>query len=107
MRERMKAEVEKRRQTPGLLILEIPLLFENGRAESVDKTILVFVDEPTQLARLITRDRLEPGAARARIAAQMPLEEKEALADYVVDNSGTREQTRRQVEALFKRLEAG
>jgi dephospho-CoA kinase len=104
IRERMNAEVEERRMQPGLLILDIPLLFENARLKSVEKTIVVWVDEATQLARLTARDGLELGAARARIAAQLPLDEKKALADYVIDNSGTREQTRRQVERLFALL---
>jgi len=101
----MNAEVETRRMQPGLLILDIPLLFENARSESVEKTIVVWVDQATQLARLAARDGLEIGAARARIAAQMPLNQKKALADYFIDNSGTREQTHRQVEALFRVLQ--
>lgn len=104
IRERMNAEVEARRMQPGLLILDIPLLYENARLESVEKTIVVWVDEATQLARLTARDGLEMGAARARIAAQLPLAEKKALADHVIDNSGTLEQTRRQVETLFALL---
>jgi len=105
IRELMNAEVETRRMQPGLLILDIPLLFENARSESVEKTIVVWVDQATQLARLAARDGLEIGAARARIAAQMPLNQKKALADYFIDNSGTREQTHRQVEALFRVLQ--
>jgi dephospho-CoA kinase len=104
IRERMNAEVEERRRQPGLLILDIPLLFENALTGSVEKTIVVWLDEATQLARLTARDGLEVAAARARIAAQLPLDEKKSLADYVIDNSGTREQTRRQVERLFALL---
>jgi len=105
IRERMDAEVESRRMEPGLLILEVPLLYESARNESVEKTIVVWVDEATQLARLTARDGLDSGAARARIAAQLPLAEKKSLADYVIDNSGTRGETRRQVEALFRLLQ--
>jgi dephospho-CoA kinase len=104
IRARMNAEVEERRMQTGLLILDIPLLFENARWESLEKTIVVWVDEATQLARLTARNGLEVAAARARIAAQLPLDEKKALADYVIDNSGTREQTRRQVETLYALL---
>jgi dephospho-CoA kinase len=104
IRERVNAAVEARRMAPGLLILDIPLLYENALTESVEKTIVVWVDGATQLARLTSRDGLEIGAARARIAAQLPLAEKKALADYVIDNSGTREQTRHQVESLFALL---
>jgi dephospho-CoA kinase len=105
IRERMDAQVEARRMDPGLLILDIPLLYENARNESVEKTIVVWVDEVTQLARLRARDGLEREAAMARIAAQLPLAEKKSLADYVIDNSGTREETRRQVDALFRLLQ--
>lgn len=104
IRERMRLAVEAHRGQPGLLILDIPLLFETSRPEAVERIILVWVDLATQLRRLIERDGLTEDEARRRVQAQMPLDEKRALSDDVVDNAGTREQTLRQVEALFRRF---
>lgn len=105
IRERMREEVEARAQRPGLLILDIPLLYESGREGTVEKVIVVWVDRTTQLQRLIGRDGLDTGQAEQRLAAQLPLDEKRSRADEVIDNSGTPEQTRRQVEALYRRYE--
>ena len=102
IRERMDAEVETRGSGPGVLILDIPLLYENARAGSVEKVIVVWVDPQTQLRRLNERDGLTVEAARQRVAAQMPLDAKRARADHVIDNSGSRENTRRQVEAIYR-----
>lgn len=103
IRERMEADVEARRSGPGVLIVDIPLLYENGRAGSVEKVIVVWVDPETQLRRLNERDGLTVEAARQRIAAQLPLDAKRARADHVIDNTGNRENTRHQVEAIYRR----
>ena len=67
---------------------------------------MVWVDPATQLQRLTERDGLSVEDARQRIAAQMPLDDKRARADYVIDNTGSREATRRQVEAIFRQYAA-
>jgi dephospho-CoA kinase len=103
IRERMRQEVEARAQQPGLLILDIPLLYESGREGTVEKVIVVWVDRATQLQRLIGRDALSHEQATQRLAAQLPLDEKRSRADEVIDNSGTPEQTRHQVEAVYRR----
>ena len=100
----MATEMALRGSRPGLLIVDIPLLYENGRSDTVESVIVVWVDAKTQLRRLTERDGLTPDEARQRIAAQMPLDEKRARADLVVDNSGSRENTRRQVEAIYRRF---
>jgi len=104
IQERMATEMALRGSRPGLLILDIPLLYENDRAGTVEAVIVVWVDSKTQLRRLNERDGLTVDEARQRIAAQMPLDEKRARADLVVDNSGSRENTRRQVEAIYRRF---
>jgi len=104
IQERMAAEMARRGSRPGLLIVDIPLLYENDRASTVEAVIVVWVDLKTQLRRLNERDGLTADEARQRIAAQMPLDEKRARADLVVDNSGSRENTRRQVEAIYRRF---
>jgi dephospho-CoA kinase len=98
----MDEEIKLRRSGPGVLIVDIPLLYENGRTNTVESVIVVWVDPQTQLRRIRERDGLSADAARQRIAAQMPLDEKRARADHVIDNSGSREDTRRQVEAIYR-----
>lgn len=87
-----------------LVVYDAPLLYEAGADAQVDAVVVVAVGEALQLQRLMARDGLERQAARARIAAQMPLAQKIARADYVIDNNGSLEDTRRQVVALMKRL---
>ncbi|XP_063210285.1 dephospho-CoA kinase domain-containing protein isoform X2 [Chroicocephalus ridibundus] len=88
------------------VILDIPLLFENSRLTKFMKyTVLVYCDPPTQLSRLMKRNGLSQAEAEARIASQLPLDEKRKLASHVIDNSGDRQSTRRQVLRLHARLE--
>jgi dephospho-CoA kinase len=103
IRERIDAEIAARGSRPGVLVVDIPLLYENDRTRTVETVIVVWVDSKTQLRRLNERNGLTEEEARQRIAAQMPLDEKRARADVVIDNSGSRENTRRQVEAIYHR----
>jgi dephospho-CoA kinase len=103
IRERMEAAVSARKDRQGVLILDIPLLFENARTALVEKVIVVWVDPETQLHRLLERGGLTAEEARMRIAAQMPLDQKRGLADHVIDNGGSPAETRRQVEAIYRR----
>uniref|UniRef100_A0A8C9EMV6 Dephospho-CoA kinase domain containing n=1 Tax=Pavo cristatus TaxID=9049 RepID=A0A8C9EMV6_PAVCR len=88
------------------VILDIPLLFETkGLTKFMKHTVLVYCDPQTQLARLRKRDGLSQAEAEARVASQLPLEEKLRMAAHVIDNSGDRESTRQQVLRLHARLE--
>lgn len=86
------------------IVWDVPLLFEGETRKHVDVTVLVYVDEAVQLARLMERDHLNAQDATARIRSQMPIAEKRALADYLIDNAGTLEMTREQVRALWQIL---
>lgn len=90
-------------QTP-LVIYDAALLIEMGQAETFRPLVVVHVPVEVQRARLMTRDGLSAADADARMASQMPLADKLALADYTVDNQGSRDDTRMQVEQLFKVL---
>ena len=70
----------------GVVVYEAPLLFENKLEGMCDATILVAVPDGVQLARVMARDQLDAAAARARIASQMPQDEKRKRATHVVDN---------------------
>ena len=87
-----------------LIVLDVPLLFEAGGDEMVDKTIVVIVGEEERVARL-QRDRgVTPEEVERRLKTQMPQEEKASRADYVIDNNGDPEETRRQVERVYGEL---
>jgi dephospho-CoA kinase len=85
-------------------VYEAALLVENGLTKAFAALVVVRVDEATQLARLMARDGSSEADARARIASQLPLAEKVAVADFVIDNSGDPEATRVQVRALHETL---
>jgi dephospho-CoA kinase len=96
---------ELRRQYPeALIIVDAALLIESGSYQRFHKLIVVYVDEQTQLRRLMLRDGISAEEAWARIRSQMPLSEKVKYADYIIDNRGSLEETRRQVEEVYKKL---
>jgi dephospho-CoA kinase len=88
------------------VIYEAALLVENGLARAFDALVVVAVDPETQVRRLMARDGIDEAAARGRLATQLPLEDKIAMADHVIDNGGTREETRRRVEEVHRALSA-
>jgi len=90
----------------GLVVLDIPLLIEVGAASHVDRLVVVYTERDVQLERLMRRDGFERPEAERRVASQMPLADKARLAHYVVDNSGTPEETRAQVRAVHGALVA-
>ncbi len=94
-----------RRQYPeALIIVDAALLIESGSYKRFHKLIVVYVDEQTQLHRLMLRDGISAEEAWVRIRSQMPLSEKVKYANYIIDNRGSLEETRRQVEEVYKKL---
>jgi dephospho-CoA kinase len=85
--------------------MDIPLLFETGRTEGLAEIIVVYTPETTQLERLMRRNGLKPEDAKARMASQMPLDEKVARATMVIDNGGTLAETERQTLDVYRELE--
>jgi len=88
----------------GIVIWDVALLFETGGVARMDRVVVVATDPETELARLMSRDGMAEADARARIASQMPVAEKAKRAHYVIDNSGDRVQTERQVKAVYEAL---
>lgn len=85
-------------------VADIPLLFEGQREGDFDAVIVTACEPETQLRRLMARDALGEVEARQRIAAQWPLEQKIAKADYVIRTDGTFDETNRQIEAVVSQL---
>ena len=100
MRERMEAFEREMPDKP--VIADIPLLFESKLQHLFDETLLVYIPAELQKRRLMERDGLTAEQADLRIAAQMPIEEKRKLADTVIDNSGSLEETERQIDRYWK-----
>lgn len=88
----------------AILIQDVPLLFENGLEHLFNSIVLVYAPEELQLERLVEGRGLDADRARAMIAAQMPIEKKRELAHHVIDNGGTVEQTRAQVEEIWAQM---
>lgn len=97
---------EKREQAISngekLIVMDIPLLFESKLTGMVDKVLLVYVDEQTQLERLMNRNQFSKEEALARIGSQMPLKNKVKLSDAVIDNNGALEETEIQLNNILK-----
>src|SRR5689334_12526615 len=86
-------------------VADIPLLYETGHEGDFDRVIVTRCDPAQQIARLQARDGLSEADARARLAAQWPIEEKAARAHYVIDTNGAVADTDRQIDAVIARLE--
>jgi len=100
-------EIEKiANKKKGVLILEIPLLFETHFNEKMDVNIVVKAGIKQQVKRLARRSGVEERQVRARIKAQMPLSKKERLADFVVDNSGSLKSTKKRVLNIWNQLKS-
>ena len=80
-------------QSHAILFLEVPLLFETHLERICDEVWVVWVDEETQIQRLMKRDNLSREDAIKRIDAQMSLDEKARRADVVIDNRSSLEET--------------
>ena len=100
--ERITNEI-KSRDSDALIIKDIPLLFELNRPIFVDKIVVVSASEQTQLRRLGERG-MSRQDAKSRIKSQLPLEEKTKSADFVINNDGSLEETKRQVEEIHSLL---
>ena len=99
-----RAEQDLANDPAGIAVFEVPLLFESGMHEKMDRNILVACTEEKRLKRIVVRDNTTRQAALARIRAQMPEEEKRLLADYILENDGTIEQLNAQIDALLEEL---
>lgn len=94
-----------------IAIVEAALLLEAGAAKRFDRLIVVTCNAEQRAERFARRQNLDLTTARAevarRMAAQLPDEEKVKAADYVIDNSGTLEHTRQQVQSVWEQLKSG
>lgn len=95
-----------RKEGREAVVLDIPLLFESQLQGTVDKIMLVYVNEHVQLKRLMERDGSTKEEALSRIRSQIPLENKKTGADAVIDNNGSQSETESQLYEILKRWQA-
>ena len=88
----------------AVVVHDIPLLAESGRADSFDAVLVVDAPPEVQLDRMVQDRGWSRAEAESRMAAQASPEERRAIATYVIDNSGSREELRRQVEEIYAKL---
>jgi dephospho-CoA kinase len=100
---RVEAYLKKIKRGRQLVIVEVPLLFEGRYQARFDRTITVFSTQKASLERL-RKAGVSSRNAMKRLKAQLPARTKKKLADYIIDNSGTKQRTIRQVEKIYDKL---
>jgi dephospho-CoA kinase len=94
------------RDPKGIVVVEAAIMIEAGTYRRFDKLVLAFCGKEQQIERAMLRDGISRDAALKRLRLQMPLEEKSKFADYVIDTSGSREETLRQTSEVYNRLQS-
>lgn len=101
--ERLIAQFE-RRNSDGIAVVEAAILIETGSYHRFDRLILVTCTVEQQVERAMRREGAVESDVRARLSRQMPLEEKRKYADFVIDTTGSKEDTLRQTRAVYDTL---
>ena len=107
---RIKAEMNKgvkeigQKDPDAIVVIDAALLIELGDHREMDKVIVVTSTEKQQIERLKKRDGVDQEEAQKILSSQMPLEEKMKVADFVIRNEGSFEETRRRVKEVFQEL---
>lgn len=107
---RIKEEMGRRLKAIGqkdpeaIVVIDAPLLVETGDHREMDKVIVVISTEAQQIARLREREGMDQEEARRIMASQMATEEKVKVADFVIRNEGSLEETERRAREVFQEL---
>jgi len=102
----VKSEIQKHKELgTKIIVIDVPLLFETDFIDLVDKTIVVYTPFRKQKERLMERERIDKIYAEMKISSQMPLNRKVDLADYVIDNSTSILETRKEFNKVLEELE--
>jgi len=88
----------------AIVLSDIPLLFEGRKHHLFDLTMLVLIEPEEQIRRLMTRNHISREEAQNRLKSQMPIKEKIALADIVIDNTGSFSETEKIVNKTWRKL---
>jgi dephospho-CoA kinase len=107
---RIKEEMDRRTKEIGqkdpeaIVVIDAPLIVELGDHREMDKLIVVASTQTQQIERLKERDGIGPEEALRILSSQMPVEEKVNLADFVIRNEGSLEETKKRAKEVFKEL---
>ncbi|MGD0820473.1 MAG: dephospho-CoA kinase [Desulfomonilia bacterium] len=88
----------------AVVILDVPLLIETGMHKGLSEVIVVYCPLDMQITRLMIRDKISKEEALKRVRAQISIEEKRSYASLLIDNSASKDETRKQVEIAYVRL---
>ncbi len=106
--ERIKYEIENNKDKTGIMIIDVPLLFETGADKWLRPVIVVICDRYVQIKRIRQRNsEMSYEHIIERMHAQLPIEQKQKNADFVIDNSFSIEHTSRQVKKIISELTGG
>lgn len=105
IREALATKKEQLAQTEDIFFMDLPLLVELGYQDWFDAIWLLYVDDNTQLKRLMERNQLTELAAKQRIASQLPMSQKKVYADVVIDNNGDLQALEVQLKKALQTLE--
>ena len=106
IRQELIKEWDRLAQEEDIFFMDLPLLFELDYEDWFDEVWLVVLDEDQQIGRLMARNSYSFDQAQKRIAAQLPLAKKIRLADQLIDNNGSLEETYAQLDQQLERLKA-
>jgi dephospho-CoA kinase len=107
---RIREEMDRRTKEIGqkdpeaIVVIDAPLLVERGEHHEMDKLIVVTSTQTQQIKRLKDRDGISPEEALKMLSSQMPLEKKIELADFVIQNEGSLEETKKKAKEIFREL---
>jgi len=110
---RIRKEMEQKAKEIGqkdpeaIVVIDAPLLVELGDHRQMDKLIVVTSTQKQQIERLRERDGISPEEALRMFASQMPVEDKAKLADFVIQNKGSFQETRKKTREIFQELKRG
>jgi dephospho-CoA kinase len=100
------SEIDKHKELgTDVVVVDVPLLFESGFDQFTDKVVVVYAPEELQLQRLIDRDNISEEYANMKINAQMTMEDKIEKSDFVIDNSKSILQTKKDFLEVLKKIE--
>ncbi|MGW9857495.1 dephospho-CoA kinase [Staphylococcus hominis] len=97
----MEQEKQQYLQQGYNVIMDIPLLFENNLQDTVDEIWLVYASESVQIERLMKRNNLDLDQAKARVHSQISIDKKSRMADYVLDNLGSKSELEKHLKQLL------
>ncbi|HJX31012.1 MAG TPA: dephospho-CoA kinase [Thermodesulfobacteriota bacterium] len=100
----MKINEIAKKDNQAIIIIDVPLLIETDKQDTVDKVVLVYTSPQGQVERLVKRDGLSLEEAHKRLASQMPIENKKKYAHYIINNEELLEEIRKRVKEIFREL---